>query len=133
MIENVNRGEIMNLLREYKKLIISQIVERTGLSRSTIYLHLSVLEASDFIKRSKDNGKRGAPVTITIDRKHFPKRELETSNFLQLLKEKGTLTKEEYKKMDAPFILGRTNAVFMGYIEEKMVLTEIGKKVLKDK
>ena len=132
--ENYNRGRIMNILRKYGKLTISQIVSMTKLTRPTIYLHLDVLELGGFINRKKDESKKGAPVTITVNNKYFPERETKTLQFLKLLKDRGDfISKNEYKDIGAPFLYGMTNSNFMGYIEEKMVLTKAGEDFLNKK
>jgi DNA-binding transcriptional ArsR family regulator len=131
--DNFNRKYIIDLLKIHKNLTISQIVEITELSRPTIYLHLDILEKEGFIKRDKDDIKKGKPVTISLIQNSVAQKDKkELLEFLKIVREKNP-TSTELKTMGlniSPNVLMESS--FNDLTEMRFNITNKGKQFLKE-
>lgn len=131
--ENENRILIMNILRNYGSLTISEIVKKTKLSRPTIYLHLDNLEKKRLISRKKDNKKKGAPVTISIIKDSVDKKDKEDLlKFLNEIKKNGFLTTDYIVEKNFDINGSSSSATLNGFIEKRTYLTKEGLNFLND-
>ena len=131
--ENFNKKYIVDLLRFHNKLTISEISKLTKLSRPTIYLHLDSLEKNGFIKRKKDEDKKGAPVSIELIKHSVAQKDKkELIDFLKLIKEHNGITQTELRNLKVPITSSLTIATFDGLIDKKIYITEKGIKFLED-
>lgn len=71
--KSLSRFKIIHLLKKYKRLNITQLSDKVGISRPSVYHHINRIDNIEIEKNNKDKGK---PVFVRLSK---PLRNLNTS------------------------------------------------------